>query len=49
MKMPDKLKLFLETLPPEDYDEFINYLDGDPDAIHDMIALIVSSSGEGNR
>jgi len=42
--MPDKLKQFLLSLPKEDHDEFLEYLDGDPDAIHEMIALIVSQS-----
>lgn len=40
--MPDKLKLFLETLPEDDRDEILRYLDGDPDAVHKMIDLIIS-------
>jgi len=41
--MPDKLKLFLETLTDEEADAMWLYLDGDPRAAGDMIELIIES------
>lgn len=41
MEMPDKLNLFLQTLSDEDKEATYKYLDGDPDAVHEMLKLVV--------
>ncbi len=41
--MPDKIKLLLEMLPDEEVDEIWLWLDGNPDAIHEMIAVLANS------
>lgn len=42
--MPDKLKLFLETLNKEDAEELLEYLDSNEDAVIDMIVTLTSTT-----
>ena len=46
--MPEILKEFFRSLSVVDKDKMWDYLDGDPDAIHEMIELVATEDGEYN-
>ena len=46
--MPEVLKEFFRSLSALDKDKVWDYLDEDPDAIHDMIELVATENGDYN-
>jgi hypothetical protein len=42
--MPEVLRKFLESLVYPERDQVWDYLDGDPDAIHEMIELVATDT-----
>lgn len=48
MEMPTILKQFLTHMPANFKDEVWEYLDGNPDCVHEMIELVATKNGEPN-